>query len=957
VKPGQVTALLVALAAAPEVSSDVPFDEPRPGDRFDRFQIVRRVGAGGFGVVFEARDDLLGRPVALKFVRPHRHSGRSPEWLLEEAEAAARLSHPGIVTIHDVGRSERGPFLVQELLSGETLSERLERGPLPLRQAVETAAEVARALAHAHRHGVVHRDLKPSNIFLCEDGRVKVLDFGMAVAFGHTRPEGGTPAYMAPEQRSGAPEDERSDVHALGATLFQCLTGELPFGGDGLRRLPLPGPHLDIRESPELSDLVRAMLERDPLRRPRDGAAALQALEPIVARLRPQPEGGSRPVRRRRRWPLILAGAVAGVVAAALVGLAWGSRPSTTATGRLLLAVADISNETGEKELELSGLLRTVLEQSSFLNVLPGGRLLDAVPREDLAVRPTEAQFLSAARSVNARCVLLARLLKLGEAYLLEVRAIDPETGENRFSFKEQDRGKERISGLLDRAGERVRLQLGEAAAGVHASKVNAAQVTESLEAWRLYTSGLRCFERRYYGGSFGSCLEDLEKAVAIDPGFALAHLQIAILRCLDGQPRAQQQQAVRQAQAHLDRIPPRDRDRLAGWDAYLSGREAEAKRLLLRAAEASPDDKYAWYLAALLPWIREEFDEALPLLRRIHELDPSWRIVTVGLAMSLGAGGDFEGLSALARELLAKAEGGSQLVSACYVQLWTEPAQALATCRRARSAGVSAETDEALATALLNVGAWAELDELLVGMRQRDARGWTPGAPRGFAWSMQLWLLGQRGRWKEVERLAREEGVQTDPWFQSQLAEMLAGAGDVEGAVRTARRVIAIDPGVATNLAVHLAYLGDLRRAAELEAYLSPDSPRLEVYQALVRWRSGKLGEALARLQHLASRAPIGVDPAIPPPLFLLGEALADAGRDAEAVATLRRFRRLPQTYPTLFWPRAEWLIARSLERQGDLDGAKVALAPLLKQWSRATDRQPHLAEARALATKLGIQ
>jgi Flp pilus assembly protein TadD len=207
------------------------------------------------------------------------------------------------------------------------------------------------------------------------------------------------------------------------------------------------------------------------------------------------------------------------------------------------------------------------------------------------------------------------------------------------------------------------------------------------------------------------------------------------------------------------------------------------------------------------------------------------------------------------------------------------------------------------------------------------------------------------------VERVAREEGVQTDPWFLSQLAEMLAGAGDAEGAARTSLRVIAIDSSVATNLAVHLAYLGDLGHAAELEPYLPPDSPRLEAYRALVQWRSGKLDEALRRLQHLASRAPIGVDPAVPPPLFLLGEALAEAGRDAEAVATLRRFRRMPQTYPTLFWPRAEWLIARSLERQGDLDGARAALAPLLKQWSRASDRQPHLAEARALARRLGIR
>ena len=160
------------------------------------------------------------------------------ERLLCEAETAARLSHPNIVTLFDAGRAPQGPYLVMELLRGCTLARRPDPGPLPLREALRIAIEVAKGLAHAHAHGVVHRDLTPGNIFLCEDGQVKVLDLGLAHAFGHRKIDGGTPSYMAPEQRRGAPEDERTDVFAMGVILVEMLTGELPFPADGGKSLP-----------------------------------------------------------------------------------------------------------------------------------------------------------------------------------------------------------------------------------------------------------------------------------------------------------------------------------------------------------------------------------------------------------------------------------------------------------------------------------------------------------------------------------------------------------------------------------------------------------------------------------------------------------------------------------------------------------------------------------------------
>jgi formylglycine-generating enzyme required for sulfatase activity/dienelactone hydrolase len=295
-----------------------------PGTVVGRFELVRELGRGGFGIVYEARDRELGRVVAFKAVRAGSRAPESCDRLAREAEAVARLSHPNIVTLYDVGRSALGPYLILELLHGQTLAQRLELGPLPLLEALRIAIEVASGLAHAHAHGVVHRDLTPGNVFLCDDGRVKVLDLGLAHAFGWQKLDGGTPAYMAPEQQSGAPEDERTDVFALGVMLYRMLANALPFPEDGGHDRPShPARLLEVREEPGLGELVSRMLERDPLRRPRDAGEVLASLQTFDRELRSSTAAGVPThvsVAPRRRWRLPLAIAVA-IAACALV--AW----------------------------------------------------------------------------------------------------------------------------------------------------------------------------------------------------------------------------------------------------------------------------------------------------------------------------------------------------------------------------------------------------------------------------------------------------------------------------------------------------------------------------------------------------------------------------------------------------------------------------------------------------------
>ncbi len=285
VAPGAITALLEELAATPDIWG--PQREVlAPGDVVaDRFELAREIGRGGFGVVLEAWDRQLSRRVAFKVLRPapRTRADLQTSSLLEEAEVAAQLQHPNIITVFDVGSCEAGPYLILELLRGETLAVRLERGPLPAREAVRVAVETARGLEHAHKSGVVHRDLKPSNVFLGEDGSVKLLDFGLALVLGSRGSGGGgTPGYMAPEMSRSERGDERSDVFGLGTVLFEMLTGRPAYPARRGRSTVLEAGPEPLLEAPgvraPLAALVRDMIAKDPGARPRDGGAALDRL-------------------------------------------------------------------------------------------------------------------------------------------------------------------------------------------------------------------------------------------------------------------------------------------------------------------------------------------------------------------------------------------------------------------------------------------------------------------------------------------------------------------------------------------------------------------------------------------------------------------------------------------------------------------------------------------------------
>src|SRR4051794_31544811 len=279
-----------------------------PGSKLGRYEIRSKIGAGGMGEVYRARDEKLNRDVAIKVLpaalsenadRLHRFE--------QEAQAAGALNHPNILVIYDVGTNENAPYVVSELLEGESLRDRLDHGALASRKAIDYATQIARGLAAAHARGIVHRDLKPDNLFITGDEHVKILDFGLAKlvqrATGetvqtdvatrkvHTDPGTvmGTAGYMAPEQLRGQVLDHRADIFSFGAVLYEMLSGRRAFRGDSaietlnaiLKEEPPPITDTNPNIAPALERVVWHCLEKAPDHRFQSASDVAFALESL----------------------------------------------------------------------------------------------------------------------------------------------------------------------------------------------------------------------------------------------------------------------------------------------------------------------------------------------------------------------------------------------------------------------------------------------------------------------------------------------------------------------------------------------------------------------------------------------------------------------------------------------------------------------------------------------------
>ena len=577
------------------------------GTQFGPYRLIEKIGSGGMGEVYRALDTRLEREVALKLVSESylitgvgsgspspvtpvhgtpNSSHVSHERFLREARSSATLNHPNVCSIHDTGEHDGRPYLVMELLRGETLKHYLAKTGgkgLAADEVISFSQQAASALAAAHAKGIIHRDIKPANLFVVDSGRgkrlIKILDFGLAkkqgaVAAPESRTYGlpgsgssdetavgpgtatmdltspgsavGTVAYMSPEQAKGEPLDARTDLFSLGTVIYEMATGKTPFAGGStaevfaalLRENPPPVSTVNPVMPKKLDPIVAKLLAKDPAQR----YATAEQLQEALDGLDPQSGKVSVAGLPGRKWTWALAAVLLLLIAG---GLAWWKlRPGTalpageSAAGAAPKAakdsiiLADFINRTGDPVFDttLNQALQIDLEQSPVINIVSSQHLAQSVKYlgkpEGTTVTPEIAREIGVREGVKA--ILTGTIANLGKEYVITLAAQNTATGDEIVSEQAQAPDKEHVLDALGRAAAAIRGKLGEDLESIKKLDTPFGQATTtSLEAFRAYALGDKAHVSAH---DIPEAEGHYLRAVELDPNFAMAYARLGVV-------------------------------------------------------------------------------------------------------------------------------------------------------------------------------------------------------------------------------------------------------------------------------------------------------------------------------------------------------------------------------------------------------------------------------------------
>ncbi len=655
------------------------------GKTMSHYRVIQELGAGGMGVVYLARDETLDRQVALKVLPTGSQTDDTARRRLrKEALALAKLSHPNIETIYELGSQDGIDFLVTEYVAGTTLADRIAHGPLPESELLEIASQIGSALEEAAGSGLAHLDIKPRNMMLTPKGQVKLLDFGLARIVKPKEGDAtwslttiavpsGTPPYMAPEQLMGSPLDSRTDIYAVGVSLYELATGRTPFRSANLPELiaailhapPEPPSASRPGLSPGLERVILKCLQKAPEQRYQTAGELLADLHPletaqavtVVLNSRQSPPYPHATAWLRSwRLGLVLLSLGAAILALFLVS----SRPALSFAARDWVLVADFDNQTNDPIFDQSLLtaFSASLEQSRYANIYPRSRVREVLARmkKDAATRIDDAVAQEIAVREDIRALILPSISGVGEDYRLASRIRDVKSGLDVKTTIVKAKGRSRILDSLDELAAQVRAGLGESLPAV--SRTNRplpAVTTASLDALKQYSIGV---EKRTEGLNLRESKLYFENALKIDPAFTAALTWLGMLD-FEHFDREEGKRLLSEAVRSADNLTDHEKYGLLAFHARaVEGNLEKAAGYDRMLIGLYPDFALGHNSLGVEYMGMGRYPEAAAEFRECLRIDPRGRLAFFNLAQTyIGLMGDLDGGIALCKAEIEKTD------------------------------------------------------------------------------------------------------------------------------------------------------------------------------------------------------------------------------------------------------------------------------------------------------------
>ncbi|HZE88756.1 MAG TPA: protein kinase [Verrucomicrobiae bacterium] len=609
----------------------------------DRYRIIATIGSGGMGMVYKAVDLQLEVPVALKVIRPEYASDdKILERFKKEITIARKVTHKNVARIYDLGESSGLKYISMEFIEGQDLAHIIEHeAPLAIEKVVSILRQCCAALAEAHSMGVVHRDLKPHNVMIDAHGDVHLMDFGIALAQetrGLTRTGAiiGTPEYMSPEQAEGKKVDHRADIYSLGITIYEALTGVVPFSGTTqwevirkqIQDRPRPLKKLRAETPSWIETLVIKCMEKDP-------GLRYQSIEEVVRDLdRQKATRGVRAYAPKRRTVGLTVGAIVLVLAAAGVTLLLRPRGIVVGPGgRTSIAVLPFENQTGRADLDwlrtgIAENLSTDMAQSKYFRILTRerlGQILKDFGKE--MTGPIDGETLARVADYGGvQAVVTGSFVRGGgDALRINLRVQDPKSGEGIGSSVVTGTEGEvlaMIDQLTLKTKELLNFSQEKIAADVDTTIASAR--TSSVEAASLYQQGVDLLDQ----GRNLEAIKPLEQATAKDADFALAYARLSqAYRALgyDDKAKTAGEAALSKVLKAIDRVTPADRAFIRAAHAAAAHNGQEAIEAYEEMAKADPFDATAAFSLGQAHEVIGTYDKAEVYYRKALEIDPKY--------------------------------------------------------------------------------------------------------------------------------------------------------------------------------------------------------------------------------------------------------------------------------------------------------------------------------------------